>query len=223
MSSILPGLWQALMPGICSFCDGPLTSLVSGLCPHCDRIRTQVFNGHLREFRAGKQEFMLLAGARYRAPVTDWIKRFKFGNSRAAGRHLAQGMEPALRRQVAGNPLWVPVPLPAVRRMRRVYNQAELLADWWQKKLGGKLARNLVRTRMFRPGAATLDADRRHTLSHGFSVNPVAVKQLDLQSFSEIIVVDDIFTTGTTIGRLASVLSEQFPDIPLSAAVLAIA
>ncbi len=99
----------------------------------------------------------------------------------------------------------VPVPLHALRRRDRGYNQAELIA----KELGKLLAIPVISKGVQRikntPSQTHLTAKQRHkNLGSAFDV-----KGDDFESLSHIALVDDVITTGATMQRLAMVLQRK--------------
>jgi ComF family protein len=96
----------------------------------------------------------------------------------------------------------VPVPLHAARLAERGFNQAELLAApcaaRWRLPMLGRV---LVRTRPTRP-QTDLDADaRRANVRNAFRVPRAAAVR-----GRRLLLVDDVFTTGTTVGSAARAL-----------------
>ena len=95
----------------------------------------------------------------------------------------------------------VPVPLHPTRKRKRGYNQAELLALEIGKQLGLLVENNwLIRTKNTVPQKLLNGQERRNNLKKAFKLcrNDVKLKS--------IIVIDDIYTTGSTMDAVAQVL-----------------
>lgn len=95
----------------------------------------------------------------------------------------------------------IPVPISRSRRKKRGYNQAELLADVMGKQLNLPVYRNLVkRVKNTLPQKELNAYERQKNLKKAFKLAQNDVK------LNSIIVMDDIYTTGSTIDALAGVL-----------------
>lgn len=95
----------------------------------------------------------------------------------------------------------VPVPVHASRMRRRGFNQAELLAEILGEQLGIPVEPELlVRTRKTLPQKELSATERLKNLSGAFRAGriPAGIKQ--------VLLVDDIYTTGSTIEACSRVL-----------------
>lgn len=94
--------------------------------------------------------------------------------------------------------LIVPVPLHKKRQAERGFNQAELIANILAKKINKPIKNILERSRHTKQQAKLGREDRLKNLTDAFvTAGPVHGK---------IMLVDDVFTTGSTIGECAKVL-----------------
>lgn len=101
--------------------------------------------------------------------------------------------------------LIVPVPLHRARENLRGFNQAELIAKFLSKKLKIDCKRVLVRVRHNKPLAELGGREEREKEIKGvFEV----VKNIDLQG-KTILLVDDVYTTGATMGEATSELKKK--------------
>lgn len=95
--------------------------------------------------------------------------------------------------------LVVPVPLHRARERQRGYNQAGLAAEVIADRLGVPIALDVLRRTRATPPQASLDATRRATnVTTAFAAAPVEGER--------VLVVDDITTTGATLGVCARAL-----------------
>jgi ComF family protein len=98
----------------------------------------------------------------------------------------------------------VPVPLFKIKMQRRGFNQAELLAIEIGKNLGIPVKKNLIiRSRNTRPQKELNHAERENNLKKAFKIYQNDVK------LSTVVLVDDIFTTGSTVDAIAKILKSQ--------------
>ncbi|MFZ2189260.1 MAG: ComF family protein [Candidatus Magasanikiibacteriota bacterium] len=98
----------------------------------------------------------------------------------------------------------VPVPLHQKRYVERGFNQAELIARVVAKKINKPFKDVVVRTRHTRQQAKLNRADRLENLQEAFSVEEKLI--------GNILIVDDVFTTGSTIQECAKALKNAGAD-----------
>ncbi len=97
----------------------------------------------------------------------------------------------------------VPVPIHPSRMRTRGYNQAWLIARELSKHSGIPLLDHLVkRTCRTRPLKGLTPMERQNNLKRAFKICQNDVK------LNTIVIVDDIYTTGSTIDSMAGVLSK---------------
>ena len=96
----------------------------------------------------------------------------------------------------------IPVPLHRERLMQREFNQATMLARGLAHHLHAPvLERLLVRVRSTRPQVELSGSERRQNVKQAFAVTHAAALE-----DKRVLVVDDVFTTGATLGEIARTL-----------------
>ena len=149
----------------------------------------------------------------YVSPLDRWLLAMKYaGQWRWAvwfGELLAQDVPtpatpatPATPPSPATDVVVCPVPMPPVRRWRRGYNQARLMAETLASRRGWRVIQPLHR-RGGRPPQASLDATER---CEGFA-DVMRIDNIDLAD-THVVLVDDIKTTGTTLRTCAELLNQ---------------
>lgn len=98
----------------------------------------------------------------------------------------------------------IPIPVHPSRRRQRGYNQAELLAN----ELGNKMhfqtrSDILIRVIKTRPQKELSNVERMKNLERAFCVRRTGE---DFSKFHKVLLIDDIYTTGSTIEACAKVL-----------------
>jgi len=143
--------------------------------------------------------------------VEPFVHAFKYRNLPGLAVPLADrlctlaGLRPATREMFGSNPLIVPVPLFPTRLRERGYNQAELLAHRIAAVAAMPCATDrLVRIRATPPQVGTSGrAQRRDNMQGAFAV-PASADVRD----RDIVLVDDVTTTGATLDDCARALKE---------------
>ena len=98
----------------------------------------------------------------------------------------------------------VPVPIHRSRRIQRGYNQAEVLAKEIGFYLGIPVETHLLkRVKKTLPQKLLDDRQRQNNLKNAFKIGRNDVK------CKSTIVIDDIYTTGSTIDHCAKVLKQH--------------
>jgi ComF family protein len=140
------------------------------------------------------------AAFRFDGPVRDALLRLKFAGERALaepiGRAMAAAVEPGAPAGQGRPVTWVP--LSSRRRAARGYDQAEALARAAAAAAGAPVIRVLDRVVDASPQAKRSRAQRLGALWGAFVTTGAAPE--------EVILVDDVVTTGSTAAECARVL-----------------
>jgi len=132
------------------------------------------------------------------------IFRFKYKGRREYAKFYAQDLYEHLKEEIRRMraDVIVPVPLHKSRKKSRGYNQAELIARHLSSLTGIPMQKNLVkRVKKTVPQKQLDSRARQNNLKKAFNINPNVVKL-----YKRILLVDDIYTTGSTIDAVAYVL-----------------
>ena len=139
----------------------------------------------------------------YKGYIRKSLHRFKFGSCRhyapVYGRLLAMRLQ---REYPDGFDILTWVPVSTLRRLRRGYDQVELLAKAVGKELGMEPVRTLKKVRNNPPqsGISGQAQRRANVLGVYRAVCPEEIKG------KRVLLLDDIITTGATAGECARVL-----------------
>ena len=130
--------------------------------------------------------------AAYEEPIREALLQLKFGGRAAGSRKLAEKLSHCVKDEAFD--FLVPVPSPLLRRLKRGYNQAELLAKELHRQSQIPLLKAL--TCRFKKTQIGKRADqRRHLSADFFKVS----KNHGLLKDKKILLVDDVVTTGATL------------------------
>ena len=178
----------------CMKCGKPLWEETQEYCEDCLKKRHKFVQGKsLYEYKS----------------ASGMIYRFKYGKRREyaefLGREMAEHFSADLKKW--GAEMLVPVPIHKSRKRQRGYNQAELLAAEFSRRTGIPMKSNLiVRCKKTVPQKMLNDTERQNNLKRAFKIGQNDVK------LSTIIIIDDIYTTGSTVNEMATVLSKAGID-----------
>ena len=234
MSELAQGLFATLFPADCRLCGTPLTNISrlpvcleclssmrpisGGVCSVCgERLASEhAFTGQYGEPQCGLCRRLdppferAAAYGSYNGGLRDLIHLLKYEQVRPAanvlGRMLSEVVAGIASNFAASDVLVVPVPLHMRKLRERGFNQSELIAKAALKlnPAGGRLAlcaKALERRRETRSQIGLSSHQRRENMRGAF-----AVTDPDQVHGHEILLVDDVLTTGTTASECARVL-----------------
>jgi len=171
----------------CFFCGVPLKEW--GVCQLCAR------ESHSLEG--------IISVAYFEGPIQKAVHFIKYRGKTAAVSTLTEIMASRLLCNPIRADGIIPVPLHPSRFRERGYNQAALLAEGLSKCLGIPLLEGaLERIRYTRPQVGLSAQERKENVRGAFRANPYKVAGKDL------IVVDDVCTTGATLEECGFALKE---------------
>ena len=184
---------HVVAPPHCTTCGHPFYGEMEDnrLCPHCDALAP--------EFGQGKTTVLL------KGPGRAFVHTLKYDH----GLHVLEDIETLMRR-APGYPdylrgaVLVPVPLHPRKLRERGYNQGLLLAECAVRACDGEahLAQLLVRI-ADTPSQTRYDrVTRRENLKNAFAL----AKGATITPAQRYVLIDDVFTTGSTLNACAAVL-----------------
>ncbi|WP_437615371.1 DNA utilization protein GntX [Erwinia sp. V71] len=207
----IPGCcWLCLMPlalhqqGICSSCYRQLP-ISAATCPRCGLPAAHTDRECGRCLQRPPPWQALVAVGDYQPPLSQLVAQLKFHHTTALSVMLSRlillsWLQQRRNRRLVRPHLVLPVPLYQRRACQRGFNQAELLA----RALAHWLACDWQADGLRRLRAASVQHQlsaraRRRNLRGAFSLE-IAVRG------RHIAVVDDVVTTGSTVGEISRLL-----------------
>jgi ComF family protein len=218
LKHITEGAKNLLFPLRCPVCDEIVRPHGAKICPECERKNRLLMPPYC--MKCGKklqEETELCKDCReknhtfvrgrtlyeYESAALS-IYRFKYGGRQEYADFYGEEMAFYLGdfiREVRPDAL-IPVPLHKARMRRRGYNQAALLAAALGKYLGVPVLDNyVVRVKNTTPLKYLNPKERQNNLKNSFNIKGNDVK------LEKVIVVDDIYTTGSTVDEVARTLA----------------
>lgn len=192
-------MFRLIYPRKCTLCQRLLTREETDFCHSCRE--------HTEKFTKAKHNIPFVAHWTalwyYKENVRKSIQRFKFSYKR----HYAEVYGRLLTMKLAGSLAedtdilsWVPV--SRLRKLKRGYDQSELLCRAVGKELGIPVVPVLKKIRHTPPQSGLRDAAQRRANVQG------AYKALEPQLLANkrILLLDDVVTTGATASECARIL-----------------
>lgn len=126
------------------------------------------------------------------------LHAMKYQKMRSVGRMLGRDLGKLIAAKDAPMfDLVIPVPLHKAKLRDRTYNQSDFIAKGVSEIIPANVLTGAIKRTRFTPSQTKLDkAARKENVSDAFAVNP---KQAEEIKGKNIIVVDDVITTGATI------------------------
>ena len=211
---------RLLYPVRCPFCDEIVPGLENLICDTCKKELTPIKSYCMKCGKHVQQETEYCDQCRevshsysrgrcllpYEGKVKKSIYRFKYGNRQEYAKAYAQLMAAEMGDfiQNCKADALLPVPLHARRQQKRGYNQATLLAKALGSLYGIPVRSHLIRrTKNTIPQKKLTFSQRQNNLKRAFKFTRNDVK------LNTIIIIDDIYTTGSTIDAIARLCQEK--------------
>lgn len=209
---------ELLFPKRCPVCDGIVRPFGASICESCKEefsyIRTCFCMKCGKGLRDKAGEYCRDCGSKrhlykrgravfeYKTAAAS-IYRFKYGKRQEYADYFGDAAVSLLKEELeVMNPdALIPVPLHKSRLRARGYNQAELLANAIGRRIGVPAVTDLiVRCKKTEPLKLLNPVQRQNNLKKAFKIvrNDVKLKT--------IIIIDDVYTTGSTIDAMAAEL-----------------
>ncbi len=181
-------------PPTCTTCGYPFFGMLAGprVCPHCVELNPL--------FEEGKTLFLA------KGPARSLIHELKY----KAGFYILHDIATMLERSsyykaYFEGAILIPVPLHPTKLRERGFNQSERITEALCHATGAKTQQNLLVRTVYTQTQTRLSRAARHqNVKNAFALAVDAVVIPD-QTY---ILVDDVFTTGSTLNACAAVLRE---------------
>jgi len=195
-------------------CDKCLDAVERYEKPFCLNCQIEVARGHTCP-RCGAESFVLFAWGNYIDPLKAIIHQFKFKGITTPADTFAEAITGLFgeRIKAQGADYLVPIPLYPSREYQRGYNQSALLAGALSKMLDIEVNGDiLVRREKRKPQSRLNEIRRRKNIAGVFAVDEDVNDDNNKQT--ELILVDDVVTSGATVYEARRVLTEAGYRVP---------
>lgn len=195
MKRMFRALLNLIFPESCCICrkEGPL------LCEECiekiEPCESMPETEHIDRF--------LCAGV-YEGVLKKAVGQFKFEGKKGIAPILGDLMAERLPPESGGDLLIIAVPLHKSRLKERGFNQAQLLAQAVSERTGIAAAGEIVRRTKKTQALHSLSREKRKkTMTGAFTLAG------EIPAEKNILLIDDIVTTGTTLQEIAALLKKN--------------
>jgi len=210
---------RMLYPQTCYFC-GKINE--TPICEECIKKVTYIKEPRCKKcgkpIRYKEQEYCLDCQRKsfsYEQGRSLWIHKgavpwsiyqFKYHNRRVFGEFYAEELFRLYGEKIKewGIDVIVPVPLHPRRQRMRGYNQTEIIAKHLSKLTGIPVEKKWVkRIHYTQPQKKLNNKERKKNLERAFCI------QKQYKEYERVLLIDDIYTTGSTIDTIAKQLLEK--------------
>jgi ComF family protein len=177
----------------CKICGIPFELNISDICVACMN-RKPIFDQAISAFE-------------YNEASRGILLKFKHGDATYLCPQLARWIYGASQSVIQNADLLIPVPIHFFKRLKRKYNQSELLAQELEKLSGiphePRILQKKKRTLQQEGLSRTI---RLQNVKGSFSVNE---KYKNLLEKKTVLLIDDVLTTGATANECAKILKKH--------------
>lgn len=208
--SILGSFIDFVYPPLCLVCESLLRDGRRQVCDTCWRSMALARDhpGLIDEVRHKLGEDVDDVRAAFvfqkTGPLQKLVHALKYEKMEDVGLLLGERVGEELKEWGDRPDLLIPVPLHRAKERERGYNQAELVARGCASQAGGRVeTRCLRRVRNTRTQTKLSIEERRLNVADVFEVAPAFSRMV---AGADVLIVDDVITTGATIGACGRAL-----------------
>lgn len=207
------GILQLLYPPLCLICQNPLEEGYQrpDLCPSCLEELSPVDPAFIRKDILERLNpcFLddLVVCFEFNSPLQTVIHQIKYGKFEKLGWHMGQLATDKLNTPVLfpHSDIIIPVPLHSSRQKERGFNQSQSIARGLFNSQESLILKGaLMRARSTRTQTELDRKERRDNVREAFTV-----KKPEVVDGKEIVLVDDVVTTGATLNECARMLKKN--------------
>ncbi len=207
----ITSFFDFFLPRFCPSCNTKLLADEIVVCPDClERIKLaedeRIKSEFARKFSSNGiiSDFVSLYVFEKDKELQDIIHSLKYSNKFLTGKFLGSVLSAHLNKKISE---WkinfiIPVPLHHLKKAERGYNQSVYIAKGLGKGLNIPVAEGFIKRKKFTESQTTMNLkERQENIEGAFR----AKRNLNLKE-KNILLVDDVITTGSTIGECGKVL-----------------
>jgi competence protein ComFC len=140
----------------------------------------------------------------YEHLMGEFVKRIKFKQERKLAIALGKKLGEKIKEKKWEYDYIIPIPMSADRFHERGFNQAYEIAKGVNKILGSTVKNNLIKKKNLPPLEQKNRKERIKLMKNSFIANKKSV----ILKNKNILIIDDVYTTGTTVNTLAGLIKK---------------
>ena len=209
--------------GLCNECMAAAGWITGRHCEKCGKPLSQNDRGPMcfscRDSGSGSQPHVFDKGyacTAYDSVAQSVIFALKYGSRSDIGYNIGEILYDRMLSEFDADELAgmydlvIPVPIYFEKKKKRGYNHADLMAESFASRAGMRCETEaLIRTRATKPMKGLGPEERRANISGAFDLR---ARKRSLIQGSRILLIDDIYTTGSTLDEIAGILKEPWTD-----------
>jgi len=213
ITKLLKEILNYVLPPVCVCCDNTLDSSTLFVCSSClSRLKKVDKNHNIWGDRVHQVNFSGNALSLYwfveDTEIQHILHALKYSKMKSIGKVFGKIIGDEIKRRYPGKyDFAVPVPLHNTKLRERTYNQSDYICRGISESLNVQLLEKcLKRVRYTKTQTKLSINEREENVRNAFELNP---KFTDSINGKNIILVDDVITTGATILECARVLKQN--------------
>ncbi len=196
--------------GLCSECIENVSWIDGAVCEICGKELS--YDGQVCYDCQNRYETYIVNGrlcVNFNDRERDIVHQFKYGNKPFLAKNIAEIMMDRLIVDDVHVDFLVPVPMHPKKKMLRGYNQADLLAEALGKLMNVDVLYDVIVNRNYLNASAEMGGvDRRQKAAEAFEAVSGSVQREKIRN-KRLMLIDDVYTTGSTMQACARVLREM--------------
>ena len=203
---LIESLTDVIFPNVCGIC-GKLDE--KSLCKKCEMKLQKLKNINFQDFMDQNYN-ELISIFSYEGIIRSNILNYKFKDKAYMGKTFAKFItnEKNVFEKIKTYDTIIPVPISKERMKQRGYNQSLILAKELNKYLNLELVNNsLIKTKNVVEQSSLNKEERQKNI-----INAYELKNRQILENKKVLIIDDIYTTGSTVNECARMIRLAKPE-----------
>ena len=201
------GVVNLFFPPMCPGCNQRINELQSGICPDCWEQMIPLSPLEIQAKQVPEHLEAVFPVFNFGPLIQNLIHALKYQGYKSLGIALGKSAGIQVRPMIPtdSDTALIPIPLHPIKLRERGYNQSDYIADGFARSLQlpvrkgilGRIKNTVTQTQL-------TAEERRQNMQDAFAVK----KHADLTNVKNVILIDDVLTTGSTMNAAAEVLKK---------------